>query len=48
MSAFAHSCFSYLVLTSTPFKGFKSENDDTVALEQGKLEAVEYCKAVVI
>lgn len=45
---FAHSCLFYLVLTSTPFAGFKSEDDDTVSVEQGRLEAVTYCKAVVI
>lgn len=46
--AFAHSFLCYLVLTSTPFKDFKSEDNDTVSVEQGRLEAVTYCKAGVI
>lgn len=48
MSTFAHFCLCYLILTTTHLKGFKLEDDDTGSVEQGRLEAVTYCKAVVI
>lgn len=46
--AFAHSCLCYLVLTSIPFKDLKSEDDGTVSVEQGRLEAVTHCTSGVI